>query len=370
MAGGGLQSVAQQLQSYGRGPDTMLAHISPDEARFIDSFQGGRRSNPLTGLPEYGALGKVLKGLVRAAGAIGGFIASGGNPLGAAAGAGIATKLTGGSWKQAGVGAALGGLGAGVGNLAGGVGFMGGGVGATSAASAAGYPAFAALPGGTGAGIAGSMGAGSVGGLGGLGAGMGGFLGEPREQMVAPGMPAVAPDNITYNPNQPVRREYVPYTGDLSKYGESGGEHNFYRPIKPIPVNVDGISIGDNHPAQTEFMARGGKTSLHKAAARRASRSAMSPAARAGAIRGPGDGQSDDIPAMLSDSEHVIDAGTSAMAGNGSADAGHRVMENIKQEIRRQAGVKNPKRPLRKIDNSPPSVSRMVLRAKRKAGVS
>lgn len=328
----GITSAVKMVEGYGRGPDTMLAHISPDEAALVDYLQGGRRVNPTTGLAEYGLFGKILKGLARAAGAIGGFIASGGNPLGAAAGAGLATKLTGGSWKQAGIGAALGGLGAGAGNMIGGVGFMGGGVPAVSAASAAGYPAFAAIPGGMGAGIGGTLGAGAMGGIGGIGAGVGGFMAEPREQLAAQNMtPPPLDPGITYNPLQQSGREYVPFEGDYSKYGERGGEHQFYR---PRPVSVQGVGL-----------ARGGIA--------RASR-----AARIGRISGPSDGSGmdDRVPAMLTAGEHVIDKEAVDLIGGGSNDRGHKKLESMKRQVRKKSGIPAPYKPA-------------AARAKIKAGI-
>lgn len=64
--------------------------------------------------------------------------------------------------------------------------------------------------------------------------------------------------------------------------------------------------------------------------------------ARAGVIRGAGDGQSDDIDAKLADNEHVFDALTVAAAGRGSSEAGHKRLEKLKTDIRRSAGMKNP----------------------------
>jgi hypothetical protein len=65
--------------------------------------------------------------------------------------------------------------------------------------------------------------------------------------------------------------------------------------------------------------------------------------ARAGGrINGPGDGKSDDIPAMLSNGEHVIDAATVSDLGNGDNDTGQKRIEELKQKIRSSAGRKNP----------------------------
>jgi len=56
---------------------------------------------------------------------------------------------------------------------------------------------------------------------------------------------------------------------------------------------------------------------------------------RAGsAVTGPGDGQSDDIPAMLADGEYVFDSDTVAQLGNGSTKAGSKILDKFREEIR------------------------------------
>jgi hypothetical protein len=56
---------------------------------------------------------------------------------------------------------------------------------------------------------------------------------------------------------------------------------------------------------------------------------------RAGAaVNGPGDGQSDDIPAMLADGEYVIDAELVSMLGNGSNKAGAQYLDKFRQAVR------------------------------------
>jgi len=52
------------------------------------------------------------------------------------------------------------------------------------------------------------------------------------------------------------------------------------------------------------------------------------------AVGGPGTGQSDDIPTMLSDGEYVIDADTVAALGDGSSKAGASVLDKFRQQIR------------------------------------
>jgi hypothetical protein len=52
-------------------------------------------------------------------------------------------------------------------------------------------------------------------------------------------------------------------------------------------------------------------------------------------VKGKGDGQSDDIPAMLADGEYVFDADTVAALGNGSSDAGAQRLDEMRQAIRK-----------------------------------
>lgn len=52
-------------------------------------------------------------------------------------------------------------------------------------------------------------------------------------------------------------------------------------------------------------------------------------------VQGRGDGQSDDIPAMLADGEYVFDADTVAALGNGSNKAGAAVLDQMRENIRK-----------------------------------
>ena len=51
-------------------------------------------------------------------------------------------------------------------------------------------------------------------------------------------------------------------------------------------------------------------------------------------VQGAGDGQSDDIPAMLADGEYVFDADTVAALGNGSNKAGAAALDQMRRAIR------------------------------------
>jgi hypothetical protein len=52
-------------------------------------------------------------------------------------------------------------------------------------------------------------------------------------------------------------------------------------------------------------------------------------------VQGKGDGQSDDIPAMLADGEYVFDADTVAALGNGSSKAGALQLDKMRHAIRK-----------------------------------
>jgi hypothetical protein len=69
MARGGLSKAAQQLQSQGRGGDTILAHINPMEAEALRRMGGSGTVNPNTGLREFkgGIIGKVVKTVAKVA---------------------------------------------------------------------------------------------------------------------------------------------------------------------------------------------------------------------------------------------------------------------------------------------------------------
>jgi hypothetical protein len=65
-----IKQTAAKLAEYGRNGDTMLAHITPQEAGLLKGLGGSGTINPKTGLPEY-FLGSVVGGLL---GGIGGVI--------------------------------------------------------------------------------------------------------------------------------------------------------------------------------------------------------------------------------------------------------------------------------------------------------
>lgn len=72
MAEGGVASIAQAIAKMGRRGDTMLAHITPEEARLLKRRGGSGTINPKTGLPEFfikkifKSAKSILKGVGRA----------------------------------------------------------------------------------------------------------------------------------------------------------------------------------------------------------------------------------------------------------------------------------------------------------------
>lgn len=125
-----------------------------------------------------------------------------------------------------------------------------------------------------------------------------------------------------YNRNQ------IGYGGDITGYGRTGGEHQFFTPTvyTPIEYATGGSVSPDNYgyytygniPKTMRGFAQGGLTALAKG--------------------GNFDGRSDDIPAVLSDGEFVIDAETVALLGNGSSKAGANRLEEMRQAVRKQKG--------------------------------
>lgn len=129
-----LKQSASRVQAAGRFGDTILAHITPEEASLLKAHGGSGTINPKTGLREYGLLSGVFKSvgkiLKAAAPVIGGALGSlVGMPfLGAVIGGGIGGLASGGGVKGALLGAAMGGVGSlafsGLSSVIGGGGFM------------------------------------------------------------------------------------------------------------------------------------------------------------------------------------------------------------------------------------------------------
>ena len=62
-----MKGYAQEMAQKGRFGDTMLAHISPEEAQMLQAAGGAGTINPQTGLPEFFSWRKTLKGIAKVA---------------------------------------------------------------------------------------------------------------------------------------------------------------------------------------------------------------------------------------------------------------------------------------------------------------
>jgi hypothetical protein len=62
---GGIADAARFVANQGRGQDTMLAHITPEEAQLLRSRGGMGTINPMTGLREFGFFKKLFRGVTK-----------------------------------------------------------------------------------------------------------------------------------------------------------------------------------------------------------------------------------------------------------------------------------------------------------------
>jgi len=358
-AEGGLVGAAEQVAGAGRFGDNYLVHLRPEEMAELQSMYGEPTINPDTGLPEFflgvklGKVGKFLKAAVRIGATVGG--AAIGGPAGAALGAGLSTKLTGGSWKESLGSAALAGIGSYASAPSGGLlgkgtvlskSLAGTGIGnalGASAPSALGAPSAAlgttnqfgldaaraqamgtttaaAAKGASGSLLSQGLSAASnaimqpknlalIGGGAALATAAGGGGGGP----LVPGS-GIGDYRIEVGPYD---RGFRGPQGDLKNYGQSDGETVFFDRVNPMP-QITAIPVT---PAAKPKKKAGG-----------------------GLIRGIGGGQDDVIPGsmddgsdvLVSNGEYIMDADTVAAIGDGSTDEGAKRLDQWRQRLRAQ----------------------------------
>lgn len=63
---GGLAQAAQRTAGGGRGDDSMIVHMTPEEFEIIENMWGKADINPNTGMPEYGFFSKIWKKVKKA----------------------------------------------------------------------------------------------------------------------------------------------------------------------------------------------------------------------------------------------------------------------------------------------------------------
>lgn len=330
-AKGGLVEMGEELRDKGRMGDSILAHISPDEARMLKMMGGAGTINPETGLPEYFSFKKLLGAALPI---IGNAIAPGiGGILGGAAGG----ALSGGGLE----GALMGAAGAGLGNLGGSVfGGAGGGGGGFSLGNLMsgllGGSSQDKLQGGADyddltddqrdfmetqdaidlfGGGKGGMDWKKAAALGGLGlAGVGAYAnrnqGKKNDKMLreqeAERQRKQDEENKSFREliesQQP--RTFTPAPADYYTYG-SRPEHKYFSDYGPISM-------------PTRQFASGGYVGED----------------------GLGGGQDDTIPARLSNNEYVIPADVVAHLGDGTPKQGAKKLDKMIGNVRKHKAVK------------------------------
>jgi hypothetical protein len=109
---------------------------------------------------------------------------------------------------------------------------------------------------------------------------------------------------------------------------DTGLPQTAYKPVKqknPLAIfgKAEGGSVQDHNP---QFYSEGGLSIQHRY------------------VKGPGDGTSDSIPAMLANGEFVIPADVVSSLGNGSNDSGAKILDEFLKTIRDHKHKSNAKK--------------------------
>ena len=263
--------MAQELQSYGRGDDSMLVHMTPAEVNSLQGLAmahgGSLTINPHTGLPEAGWLGKLLPTILGFAGAAFGLptwaIGLGGAAAGTAATGNLGKGLMMGLQAYGGA------------SLAGGLGVGAAGKAATQAAAGAQADKLAALadklPGGASSAAFQQAAAKAPGMLDKFGAfaskGLPGILGKAAPMLAGsavlgavsdatqPKMPTYKPEesSLKYTPMAPLQRQ-VRFQTPEQMEASGGAEYQYFTPVNPEPMPLSQVQ-----QQQNEGFADGGE---------------------------------------------------------------------------------------------------------------
>jgi hypothetical protein len=383
----GLVHAARQIEAQGRNGDKNLVHMSDSEISALDHMQGGPSFNPVTGLREYSFLSKLLPvALGLGFSFIPGLGTVIGSGIGSAIGRGLQQAAEG---KKFNLGQIVKSGLIGAGGAYAGQGLTGGGWSPTSGFDKAKLAAnfTSAVP---GAAPVAEVATGAAGGLGNAppfttpplpGEQISTNLGNAAVSApVAGGVGAAAPKDVGFfkelaanvkpiapqlasaaaltsfdkepeGPYVPIPETPFDPTIRATDYLYGVGRKGAYNPQTgtfmppPSPRNPT-----DVYNEQMTYAADGGRVGMGLPQSASMPQ-LMSPAQfgylnsrTGGRIAGPGDGKSDDIPALLSNGEHVIDAATVSDLGNGDNDTGQKRLEQIKHKIRSSAGRKNPRK--------------------------
>jgi len=399
-----LQQAAQHLAAQGRGKDTTLVHMTPNEVRGLQQIAmaagGSLTLNPSTGLPEAGFLDDMMPmiigaGLIAATGgaaapAIMGMSAPAAIGLGVG---GVQALRTGnlmegvkaGLGAYGGAGLATGLIGAGAANTAGTAGAFGGSAAGDAAVAggnaAAGAPSFTTNLSNNlsnmGEGVKGlgtsqgwsNLAANTPGGA--MGVAKSGLAGLAPMMMAEPeAPPPTAPDRdmgqrYAYNatPTTPSPQPDVPRAGSPEQFQSFGKEQRFFTPsytkinadqAKSLYGYAEGGGVDFKYDPSTQQFETAGQNPEPQGHAD----GGLSHAYAGGGynlgdysdggrlLRGPGDGVSDSIPAVigkkqparLADGEFVVPARIVSELGNGSTEAGARKLYAMMDRIQSARG--------------------------------
>lgn len=153
-------------------------------------------------------------------------------------------------------------------------------------------------------------------GVGVTGLGMLTGAGQPDGPQGPP--PGFGDPGVSMPPTSPLVRQQTPYGGDYKSYGKSGGEHQFFQNQGPLAMAPSMAPSGErrgNHMMNSDV-----------------------PISMYGKAEGGRTGRSDDIEALLSEGEYVIDAETVALLGDGSSEAGADRLDTLREQIRQHKG--------------------------------
>lgn len=142
---------------------------------------------------------------------------------------------------------------------------------------------------------------------------------DPRQMQMMQAMSRQQPQGQM--PGRPAPQGMPPQGGPMQAPGPQGlPQQAMARPVaqRPKDPRMAYYQYG-NPPVQEK--ARGGLSSVHSMR-----------------IGGGADGRSDDVPAVLSDGEYVMDAESVAMLGNGSSKAGAAKLDQMRSKLRQHKG--------------------------------
>lgn len=150
------------------------------------------------------------------------------------------------------------------------------------------------------------------------------------DRMTAPDSvgPGMEERNKDYAKVKPMERQYQDV--DPQSYFTTGGNRSYFDSVSPRPM----------------YYSKGGRAKYANGGSSSASSSNIPPIKKSSKyVKGRGDGQSDEIPAMLSDGEFVFSAPAVSALGRGSNDAGARKLNKMQKDImhKHYKGGKAPK---------------------------